>query len=345
MSIKKYLVAGPLGFGAAPLGNMFRDIPEQEALETVEAAWQQGTRYFDTAPFYGAGLSEIRLGKALAKHKRDDYILSTKVGRIISDEIDDSAKDFGEKTGLFEHGRQNKIIVDYTEKGTLEAIEGSLKRLGVDRIDFVWIHDVARDFWGDAWTEHFEVARKGAFKALHKMLEQKVIKGWGLGVNKVEPCELALDLNECRPNAFLLAGRYTLLDHSRALQRLMPAAAANDVGIVVGGPYSSGALVGGKHFEYQPAPPEILEKVRRIQALADKHGIPIKAAGLQFSLAHPAVAAVIPGASKPERLAEDHAALITVIPDQFWHDLRKENLVSPDAPLPVDQLNRKLATV
>lgn len=337
MSIRDALVGGPLGFGAAPLGNMFRNIPEEEALATVAAAWRHGTRYFDTAPFYGAGLSEIRLGKALAAHPRSEYVLSTKVGRLILDEVETGNRDFGEKAGLFEFGRPNRVAYDYSADGTLRSIDNSLKRLSVDRLDVVWVHDVSRDFHGDEWLGHFETARKGAFRALTRLREQGVIKGWGLGVNSVEPCELALDMTEARPDAFLLAGRYTLLDHERALPRLMPAAAAKKVDIVIGGPYSSGVLVGGTHFEYQKASPEILAKVARINALALRHRVPIKAAALQFSLAHPATAAVIPGASRPDRIAEDHAALTAVIPDDFWRELRVERLVAPDAPLPIDR--------
>ena len=337
MRVKKALLRGPLGFGAAPLGNMFRDIPDAEASATVEAAWDQGTRYFDTAPFYGAGLSEIRLGKVISKHKRDEYVLSTKVGRIILDETETGARNFGEKGGLFEFGRPNKIVYDYSEKGALRSIDDSLKRMGVDRIDFVWIHDVARDFHGDEWLATFESARTGAFRALTRLREEGVIKAWGLGVNKVEPCELAIEITENRPDAFLLAGRYTLLDHEHALQRLMPAAAEKDVDIVIGGPYSSGVLAGGSHFEYQKASPEILAKVERIKGIAQRYKVPVKAAALQFSLAHPAVAAVIPGASRPERIAEDHAALKASIPDDFWHELRKQSLVAPTAPLPTDK--------
>ncbi|MBV8216748.1 MAG: aldo/keto reductase, partial [Verrucomicrobia bacterium] len=160
---------------------------------------------------------------------------------------------------------------------------------------------------------------------------------WGLGVNRVEPCELAIEMHENRPDAFLLAGRYTLLDHERALQRLMPAAAEADVDIVVGGPYSSGILAGGSHFEYQKASPEIVAKVETLKRIAQRYQVPLKAAALQFALAHPAVAAVIPGASRPERIAEDHAALKAAIPDDFWRELRKQSLVASTAPLPIDK--------
>jgi D-threo-aldose 1-dehydrogenase len=339
MSLKNLLTnTGPLGFGTAPLGNMFRNIPEEEAAATVHAAWQQGTRFFDTAPFYGAGLSEIRLGRALAAYPRDEYVLSTKVGRVILDEVEDaSARDLGEKGGLFEFGRPNKIVNDYSADATLRSIDDSLKRLGTDRLDIVWVHDVAQDFYGDEWLAQYEAARTGAFRVLTRLREEGVIKAWGLGVNKVEPLEITLDLSEAQPDGFLLAGRYTLLDHERALQRLMPAAAAQGVDIVVGGPYSSGVLAGGTHFEYQQASPEILAKVARIRAVAERHGVSLKAAALQFVLANPAVAAVIPGASKPERIAEDYAALREAIPDGFWEEMRAQQLVAATAPLPLDR--------
>ncbi|WP_410990812.1 aldo/keto reductase [Bacillus cereus] len=333
----KDLLKGTLGFGTAPLGNMYRNIPEEEAIATVDAAWDHGVRYFDTAPLYGSGLAEIRLGEALSKRNRDEYFLSTKVGRIISDELEDpSTRDLGEKGGLFEFGRKNKIINDYSADATLRSIEDSLKRLKTDRLDFVYIHDVAQDFYGDEWISQFEIARTGAFRALTQLRDEGVIKGWGLGVNKVESIELMLDLEEAKPNVSLLAGRYSLLDHERALERVMPAAVKNNMDIVVGGPYSSGVLAGGTHFEYQKASPEIIAKVNKMKNLADRHGISIKAAALQFALANPAVAAVIPGASKPERIAEDQAALKTVIPAAFWEEMREQKLVAANAPLPIN---------
>ncbi|MFB7407554.1 aldo/keto reductase [Streptomyces sp. NPDC056202] len=330
------LLPGALGFGTAPLGNMFRDIPDDEAAATVEAAWNQGIRYFDTAPFYGAGLSEIRLGDVLAQHPRDEFVLSTKVGRLVLDETEDpAARDLGEKGGLFAHGRPNRMVNDYSADATLRSIEDSLKRLRTDRLDIVWVHDVAQDFYGDEWLAAYETARTGAFRVLQQLRDEGVIKAWGLGVNRVEPLELTLDLDEPKPDAFLLAGRYTLLDHSRAHQRLLPAAAEQGVDIVVGGPYSSGILAGGTHFEYQKAPAAIIDKVERIKAAATRHGVGIKAAALQFSLAHPATVAAIPGATKPSRIAEDVAALEETIPSAFWTELRAEGLIAGDAPAPV----------
>ena len=315
----KDVLPGRLGFGAAPLGNMFRDIPEAEALDTVDAAWNDGIRYFDNAPFYGAGLAELRMGEALAGKPRADYAISTKVGRVILDEEEDvSARDLGEKGGVFRHGRPNRVVNDYSEDATLRSIDDSLSRLRTDHVEVVFVHDVAQDFYGDEWLSIFESARIGAFKALDRLRDEGVIKAWGLGVNRVEPIELLLELQGPRPDGFLLAGRYTLLDHARALQRVMPQVAERGLGIVVGGPYSSGALVGGPNFEYAPATPAILDKVARIRAIADRHR----------------VVAVIPGASRPQRIAEDRAALEEAVPADFWRELRASGLVHPEAPLP-----------
>ncbi|MGW4745027.1 aldo/keto reductase [Streptomyces sp. NPDC004290] len=328
------ILPGRLGFGTAPLGNMFRAIPEDEALATVEAAWDQGIRLYDSAPFYGAGLAEERLGRVLAGKPRDAYVLSTKVGRVVLDEHETAARDLGEKGGLFEHGNPNRLVHSWTAEATERSIEDSLERLGTDRLDIVWVHDIAQDFHGDLWLGKFEEARTGAFRVLSRLRDEGVIKAWGLGVNRTEPIELTLALDEPRPDGFLLAGRYTLLDHEHALERLLPMAREQGVDMVVGGPYSSGILAGGTHFEYQQAPPEVIERVGRLKALAGRHGVGIKAAALQFSLAHPVSAAVIPGATRPSRIAEDVAALDEQVPAAFWHDLRAAALVSPAAPLP-----------
>ncbi len=338
--VLKEILRGKLGFGSAPLGNMFRDIPDQEALSTVDAAWNDGIRFYDTAPFYGAGLAEIRLGEALARRPRRDYVISTKVGRIVLDSSE-SVGDHelgGVNRGLelFKHGRPHRIVNDYSEEGTLRSIEDSLKRLNTDHIEIVWVHDVAQDLHGENWLSVFETARKGAFRTLSRLREEGVIKAWGLGVNRVEPIELLLGLEETKPDGFLLAGRYSLLDHDRALQRVMPLVSQRGLGIVVGGPYSSGALVGGPNFDYAPATSEIVAKVSRIKAIAQRYGVSVKAAGLQFALANPAVVAVIPGASQPGRIAEDRSALDEVVPKDLWLELREAGVINPAAPLPID---------
>ncbi|MFJ5282115.1 aldo/keto reductase [Streptomyces parvulus] len=329
------ILPAPIGYGGAPLGNMFRAIPDDEALAAVRTAWDNGIRYYDTAPFYGSGLSEIRVGEALAEQPRDEYVLSTKVGRVILDEMEDpSARDLGEKGNLFKYGRQNKMVHEWTAEATERSIEDSLRRLKTDRLDIVWVHDVAQDFHGDVWLQKFEEARTGAFRVLSRLRGEGVIRAWGLGVNRTEPIELTLALDEPQPDGFLLAGRYSLLDHEHALQRLLPVAEEQGLGMVVGGPYSSGILAGGSTFEYVPAPAEIIERVKRIRVVCDKFGVGIKAAALQFSLANPVAKAVIPGATSPGHSAEDVAALQEDIPAEFWAALRSARLVSPLAPLP-----------
>lgn len=328
MSLKDKII-GTLGFGTAPLGNMFRSIDEEEAAATVAAAWDQGIRFFDTAPLYGAGLSETRLGRALAQHPRDSYTLATKVGRLVSDEVNPNPG-----SGPFSQGNPNKMLSDYSADATLRSIESSLERLGTDRLDIVFVHDVAQDTHGDEWIEHFNIARKGAFKALTRLKQEGVIQAWGLGVNRVEPCELLLDLEDVRPDGFLLAGRYTLLDHEQPLQRLFAKAEAKGAEFVAGGPYSSGVLVGGKHFEYQPASAAMLDKVAKIHALAQQYHVDIKAAALQFPLANPLVAAVIPGASRPSRIIEDTQAVNAVIPPAFWQAMKEQGFIHPNAPIP-----------
>lgn len=316
-----------IGLGTAPLGNMFRDVPKEEARETIQNAWDQGVRYFDTAPFYGAGLAEMRLGEVLSNYDRDDYVLSTKVGRYMTDEKE-------EKEGLFEDARDNKVITDYTEDATKRSIEQSLERLKTDRLDFVFVHDVSPDFHGDQWTEKFEEARKGAFRVLTQLREEGVIRSWGLGVNTTEPIELAMELEETQPDMCLSATQYTLLQHEKALQRMMKKAEEKNVDIVVGSPYNSGVLLGGDHYNYEKAPQEIIEHVNKLKEIGQQYDVPLKAAALQFSTSHPAVRAVIPGSTRPDRIKEDIEMIQREIPKEFWETLVDKGFVSPEAPLP-----------
>ncbi|MDN7227377.1 aldo/keto reductase [Planococcus sp. N064] len=320
-------IKNKLGLGTAPLGNMFREVPEDEAMETIQSAWNEGIRYFDTAPFYGAGLAEMRLGEILSSYKRDDYLLSSKVGRIILDEEE-------EKEGLFEYGRKNKIRTDYTESGTLQSIEDSLKRLKTDRLDMVFVHDLSPDFLGDEWITKFDEARKGAFNVLDRLRDEGVIKAWGLGVNTTTPIEVALELEEAHPDLSLSATQYTLLQHERALERMMPLAQKNDGGLVIGGAFNSGALFGGDYFDYKEITPDIKERVARFNDVAKNHGVNLKDAALQFSTAHPAVKAVVTGSTRPDRIKEDLQALEANIPAAFWEELVEKELISAKAALP-----------
>jgi D-threo-aldose 1-dehydrogenase len=318
-----------VGIGTAPLGNMFRDVPEDEARETLQTAWNHGVRYFDTAPFYGAGLAEMRVGDVLSQYNRDNYVLSTKVGRYMSEKTEENEE------GLFEHGRKNKVITDYTEDATKRSIEQSLERLKTDRLDMVFVHDVSPDFHGDEWTAKFEEARKGAFRVLSRLREEGVIRSWGLGVNTTEPIELAMDLEETKPDVCLSATQYTLLQHDKALQRMMAKAEENDVDIVVGSPYNSGVLLGGDHFNYEKAGDDIINHVNQLKEIGQKYNVPLKAAALQFSTSHPAVKSVIPGSTRPDRIKEDLEMIQQDIPKEFWEELVSKGFVSSQAPLPI----------
>jgi D-threo-aldose 1-dehydrogenase len=292
----------------------------------VQAAWDAGIRHFDTAPHYGAGLSELRMGAVLRQQKRDDFWLSTKIGRIL-----EPAHDVPERDQGFVGALPFRRRVDYSAAGTMRSIEDSLQRLGMARVDIVYIHDVSEDWHGPAWKDRFREAMQGAAKVLTDMRERGQIRAWGLGVNLVEPCLAALE--QSRPDVFLAAGRYTLLDHT-ALDGLFPACAAKGAKVVLGGPYNSGLLAGGTTFNYETAPPELAARARTIGEICAKHGMDLKAAALQFCAAHPVVAAVIPGARTPGEVRENLAMMRAPIPAALWAELKKQGLLPEHAPTP-----------
>ncbi|MET3684453.1 D-threo-aldose 1-dehydrogenase [Alkalibacillus flavidus] len=236
--------------------------------------------------------------------------------------------------GLFEDGRQNKVITDYTEEATMKSIEQSLARLKTDHLDMVFVHDVSPDFHGDEWITKFDEARNGAFRVLSRLREEGVIKSWGLGVNTTEPIELAMDLEEAQPDVCLSATQYTLLKHEHALERMLPKAEEKGVDIIVGSPFNSGVLLGGYHFDYAKADADIVNQVKRLKVIAEHHNVSLKAAALQFSTAHPAVKAVIPGSTRPEHNAEDVEMMNQDIPQSFWNELVDKGFISQRAPLP-----------
>lgn len=318
---------GPLGFGGAPLGNMFDVVDEGTADAALTAAWDTGVRYFDTAPHYGSGLSEHRFGTILRRYPRDAFVLSSKVGRLLRP--DPSRPE----NPPFVEGLPFRVEVDYSYDATLRSIEDSCQRLGLAQIDIAFVHDLAADHLGEAWEEQFEVARTGAFRALSRLRDQGVIKGWGLGVNLTEPCVRALD--EADPDVFLLAGRYSLLNQP-ALDRLFPMCAERGVHVVVGGPYNSGLLAGGRTFEYQDAPAEMIAKRDRIAAVCERHGADIRSAALQFCAAHPVVSAIIPGAKRPEKVKDNARLMAARVPAAVWDELRHEGLIPANAPVPVE---------
>lgn len=313
---------GPLGFGGAPLGNMFDVVDEGTAEAALVAAWDSGVRYFDTAPHYGSGLSEHRLGTVLRRYPRDAFVLSTKVGRLLRP--DPSRPE----NPPFKQGLPFRVEADYSYDATMRSVEDSYQRLGLAQIDIAFVHDLAADHLGDAWSEQFTLARTGAFRALTELREQGVIKGWGLGVNLTEPCIRALE--ESDPDVFLLAGRYSLLNQP-ALDRMFPMCADRGVHVVVGGPYNSGLLAGGRTFEYQDAPAEMVAKRDRIAAICGRHGTDIRAAALQFCAAHPVVAAVIPGAKRADRVRENKQLMEAPVPAALWEELERDGLIPAGA--------------
>lgn len=320
-----------LGFGGAPLGNLFARIDEDVALGTVRRGWDLGLRFFDTAPHYGHGLSEHRLGHVLRRQKRDDYVLATKVGRILTPKANAPRTQFSfvDPLPYVQH-------FDYSYDGAMRSIEDSLQRLGLARIDVVFIHDCAADTHGPRKAPSmFRAAMKGAYRALDRLRAEGTIKAVGLGVNGWEVCLEAMKHGDF--DGFLLAGRYTLADQT-ALPKLLPECVRRKAKIIIGGPYNSGILATGAKpgakFNYKPAPPAVMRRVAAIEAVCDRFAVPLRAAALQFPLAHPAVAAVIPGARTPAEV-EGNVALIThPIPSAFWAALRTERLLPDEVPLP-----------
>ena len=324
----------PFGFGGAPLGNLFAPVGDDDAAALVRDACVRGIRYFDTAPHYGNGLSEHRIGAVLRNVPRDEFLLSTKVGRLL---IPDPAapRDQNGYVGVLPYVQR----WDYSYDGTLASVEASLQRLSLARIDYVFIHDVARDAHGEAQPARFREAMEGAVPALARLKAEGRIAGYGLGVNEWQVCVDALACADL--DILLVAGRYTLLDQT-ALPELLPRCVSRGVRVVAGGPFNSGILATGArpaggatpHFNYAPAPPDIVSRVRAIEAVCAQHGVPLRAAALQFPRAHPAVACVLAGARSVAELAENLARARAPIPADFWRQLHDERLIAADAPLP-----------
>lgn len=324
------LKLGPFGFGGAPLGNLFAPIDESAAVAAVRRAYDVGLRHFDTAPHYGHGLSEHRIGEALRGRPRDSFVLSTKVGRLLFPDAQAPNEQFGFSGTLPFVQRY-----DYSGDGARKSLEFSLHRLGMARVDIAYIHDCDHDAHGADGPRRFREAMEGALPALTRLREEGVVSAIGLGVNHWETCRDALAHGHI--DLFLLAGRYTLLDQS-ALDELLPLCVARGTGIVIGGPYNSGILATGAKpgatYNYKPATPEILARVAAIETVCARHRVPLRAAALQFPLAHPAVVAVIPGARTPAEIDDNAALMKHPIPSAFWAGLKAEKLLRADAPTP-----------
>ena len=310
-----------LGLGCAAIGGLYGDIPDDQATQVVHKALDLGLNLFDTAPLYGSGKSEERLGRALRDVPRDSYVLASKVGRLLV------ASDDGQRDeSIFDNPPPLKPVFDFSYDGVMRSLEESLKRLGVDRIDILHIHDP------DA---HWKEAIEGAYPALERLRAEGVISAVSAGMNQWEM--LARFAREGDFDCFLLAGRYSLLDQS-ALDELLPLCTEKNIGIMAGGTYNSGILAKGAKpgatYNYGEAPADIMQKAQAIEAVAERHGVDVKAAASQFVFAHPAITCIIPGTRQPARVEENFNLLIDEIPSAFWDDLRAESLVHESATLP-----------
>jgi D-threo-aldose 1-dehydrogenase len=321
-----------LGFGGAPLGDLYEQIPEKRALSVIEAAYSVGVRLYDTAPLYGYGLSEHRFGQVLRRKPRSEFVLSTKVGRWLRPEAPERID-----RGLFKGGLNFMPVVDYSYDGTMRALDQSYGRLGLDRIDIALIHDV--DIWShgsrDAYEVRFREAMEGAYRALDQLRAAGAIKAVGVGVNEVEPCVRFAQGGAF--DCFLLAGRYTLLEQN-GLDDLLPLAQRQQFSILLGGPFNSGILATGAKpgakYNYSAAPPEIMARVARIEAVCSRHGVPLAAAAIQFPLGHDRIVSIVPGAVTAAEVEQNVRLINTPIPNDLWAELKHEGLLDPEAPVP-----------
>jgi D-threo-aldose 1-dehydrogenase len=320
-----------LGFGTAPLGNLYRAISEEDAQAALQAAWDSGCRYFDTAPLYGLGLAETRLNRFLIGRKRDDYVLSSKVGRLLQGCPPDQRTGIGK----FFNTPSRREVYDYSYDGVMRSFEISLERLGVDRIDVLYGHDI--DLFNHGTREVLDAKLnefiRGGYYALLSLRDQGVITAFGAGLNEWQACQWLAERGDF--DIFLLAGRYTLLEQE-ALESFLPLCERRGIGIALGGPYNSGILASGPkpgaHYNYDVAPPEILERVARIEEVCKTHDIRLIEAALQFPLLHPCVVSVTPGGQSAAEVESNRKVMDKAIPPALWRDLKAEGLLRPDAP-------------
>jgi D-threo-aldose 1-dehydrogenase len=322
-----------LGFGTAPLGNLYKAIPDAEAEATLEAAWEVGCRYFDTAPLYGLGLAESRLNPFLRSKRGRPFVLSTKVGRLLK--VCPPAERTGQ--GKFFDTPSRKEVYDYSYDGVMRSLEASFERLGVDAIDIVLCHDVDVFTHGSKAASDARIREfmEGGYRALVELRDTRFIKAIGAGINEWQVAEAMARQGDF--DLFLLAGRYTLLEQE-ALDSFLPLCVERGIGILLGGPYNSGILATGPRpgafYNYDPAPPEILDRAARLLKVCQSHGVALAEAALAFPLGHPAVVSVIPGGARAEEVRRNAANLRVRVPASLWSDLKAQGLLRADAPVP-----------
>jgi D-threo-aldose 1-dehydrogenase len=322
-----------LGLGTATLGNLYERVSDQQAGAVLSAAIDQGVTYIDTAPYYGFGLSERRVGDAV--RERPGVVISTKVGRLLSP--DGTIADRAERHG-FLSSMPFSPVFDYSYSGVMRSYEDSLQRLGLARIDILYIHDIGASTHGSGEAFHFEaLTRGGGLRALEQLRASGAIRAFGVGVNEIEACHRVMD--HAALDVILLAGRYTLLEQGAA-SSLLPRCKQAGTSVVIGGPYNSGILATGVkrgsalHYNYSRPAAHIVERVEAIEGLCDRFGVPLAAAALQFPLAHPAVVSVIPGLGDPRRVAETVSLYQVRITGELWIALRSAGLIDEAAPVP-----------
>ena len=321
-----------MGFGSAPIGNLYRAVPDAEVDALLDLAWQGGLRYYDTAPLYGLGLAETRLNRFLRDKPRDAYVLSSKIGRLLRP----CAPDQRDGIGKWFDVPARQEVYDYGYDATLRSLEFSLERLGVDRIDILYAHDLDLFNHGtpDALQARLDEFMAGGYRALCDLRDQGVIAAFGAGVNEWQPAQWLAERGDF--DLFLLAGRYTLLEQE-ALETFLPLCETRGIGIVIGGPYNSGILATGPRpgafYNYDPAPPEILDRVARIEGICADHGTRLVDAAFHFPLRHPAVVSVIPGGQGVDEMQSNLDACAAAIPAALWDALKAAGLMRPDAPV------------
>lgn len=327
--LPKFKLPHNFGMGGVPFGNEFEVIPEKQAFETLEAAWNIGVRYYDVAPFYGLGLAERRYGMFLHNQKREDYIISTKVGRLLK-----SSRHLADPTLYPMSHSPSNVTYDYSASAVRRSIEDSLQRLGINSIDIVYVHDISPDnkWLNGNWLQHFDIASKGAFPELEKMKKEGLIKAWGVGVNTPEPVLKVMQV--AKPDIILLASQYSLIDHKNALINVFPEVRKNNVSLVMGTNLNAGFLAGSNRYNYggNPIPAEFLKKREDLRTVAKAHNVDLRTAALQFASFPDVAAAIIPGVKAPNQIREDWESMNIPIPNAFWEELKAKKLIEANAP-------------
>jgi len=322
-----------LGLGGVPLGNEFSVVTDEDANAILAAAWSAGVRYYDMAPWYGLGLAERRFGYFLHSKKRSEYVVSSKVGKLLK------ASKTAHNRDLFPFSPSpNDVVFDYTGPGIRRSIEDSLQRLGIDSLDIVFVHDISSDntLLPTPWQEQFKIATTGAFPELTRMREEGIIKGWGIGVNTPEPILRVLEVAD--PDVCLLASQYSLIDHKNALNNIFPVVRQKNASLVIGSALNAGFISGSPRYNYgkdsYKIPAAYIEKRRKLREVAANFGVDLRTVALQFSAAPDVAASLVVGVSTEHQILEDYTSMQTRIPAELWAELKSQKLIEQNAPTP-----------